>query len=456
MKIIRLIVIFLIVNVAFVKAQTEEDIANERLRQIVENEHPVYLPVMGFSVGVLNFYGEVANKKISPLAGMPAYKINAAMFIDPNHYLRANVSFLVGTMVGEKRSMTDTSQNLNFKTDVMAWGVNLHYDFKNFWPSTPVRPFVSLGAEILQFSSKADMRNDATGQRYNYWSDGTIRNIPEALKYVAPGTIMQRDNKYETDLRELDPYGLGSYSQNVLGIPIDLGLDFKITDRINLRLGYSLHYTFTDNLDNISHKSNNPKYKGNNANDMFSYTYFSLHLDLFSEDRYIIIDNLVADAGDLDFDFLMYGDEDYDGVKDIMDQCPNTPEGYKVDSVGCPIDIDADGIPDYLDKDNSTPLGDIVTDTGEKVDFDELAKRTNIEGINRKEVEAFLQLLRAQSRFGGRPSKPIPSKFKPVDTDADGYISFDELLKAMNNFFDMSSEYTTKDIYELQDYFFEQ
>ena len=43
-------------------------------------------------------------------------------------------------------------------------------------------------------------------------------------------------------------------------------------------------------------------------------------------------------------------DKDKDGVWNKLDQCPNTPRGVKVDSVGCPLDGDHDGVPDYLDQ----------------------------------------------------------------------------------------------------------
>ncbi|MDX1695804.1 MAG: OmpA family protein [Ketobacteraceae bacterium] len=43
-------------------------------------------------------------------------------------------------------------------------------------------------------------------------------------------------------------------------------------------------------------------------------------------------------------------DSDNDGVFDDKDQCPNTPEGVKVDANGCPLDSDKDGVPNYLDK----------------------------------------------------------------------------------------------------------
>ncbi|GHV29424.1 hypothetical protein FACS1894177_00270 [Bacteroidia bacterium] len=47
-------------------------------------------------------------------------------------------------------------------------------------------------------------------------------------------------------------------------------------------------------------------------------------------------------------------------------------------------------------------------------------------------------------------------EYKKIDTDGDGYISFDELLKSINDYFDGNSGYSSDDIKELNDFFFEQ
>jgi len=57
-------------------------------------------------------------------------------------------------------------------------------------------------------------------------------------------------------------------------------------------------------------------------------------------------------------------DSDNDGVADMLDKCPGTPAGVKVDSVGCPLDSDRDGVPDYLDKCPGTPAGVKVDQSG--------------------------------------------------------------------------------------------
>ncbi len=43
-------------------------------------------------------------------------------------------------------------------------------------------------------------------------------------------------------------------------------------------------------------------------------------------------------------------DDDNDGVCNLYDKCPDTPEGLKVDGAGCPLDSDNDGVPDSIDE----------------------------------------------------------------------------------------------------------
>lgn len=63
-------------------------------------------------------------------------------------------------------------------------------------------------------------------------------------------------------------------------------------------------------------------------------------------------------------------DFDKDGVLDSKDQCPNTPEGAQVDVNGCPVDSDKDGVSDDKDKCPGTAAGTAVDNTGCPLDFD--------------------------------------------------------------------------------------
>ena len=443
----------LVISSNFLFAQNDEDYYKSLLREEVTVENPVYMPVIGVGLGVLNFYGEVHDKSLSPLLNKPTYKINVATFLDrKNHYFRTNFYIMFGSMQGEVRSL-DTAFNKNFQSDIINFGINLHYDFKNFLKTSPVRPFVSIGIENVQFNSKTDLfrkEPDGTLQPYYYWTDGTIRNISEEYKTTMPSSIVQRDFKYETDLR-----GNNQYSQSAFAVPIEAGLDFKISDRLNVRVAYALHYTFTDNIDNVSKDVPSTAKYANSFNDMFSYTYFSVHFDMFSDKTTKTIEKLFADVDHFDYELL--ADEDNDGVLDGVDQCPHTPYGVQVDTLtGCPLDGDKDGIPDYLDKQRNTPPGAMVDDYGVEITPDQEASLLNVDGIKRRDVDAFLLLHRAQNHYYGKSSIPIPAKFKKVDTDGDNYISFDEFLKAINDYFDFKNDFSSKDIYDLQDFFFEQ
>ncbi len=63
-------------------------------------------------------------------------------------------------------------------------------------------------------------------------------------------------------------------------------------------------------------------------------------------------------------------DSDGDGVNDLLDKCPATPAGVKVDADGCPIDSDHDGVWDGVDKCPDTPAGATVDTNGCPTDSD--------------------------------------------------------------------------------------
>jgi len=69
-------------------------------------------------------------------------------------------------------------------------------------------------------------------------------------------------------------------------------------------------------------------------------------------------------------DSLARTDSDKDGIVDLKDNCPKTPEGAQVDSVGCPIDTDKDGVADGIDQCPGTAAGVAVGPDGCEADFD--------------------------------------------------------------------------------------
>ena len=425
-----------------------EDIENMLVKE-VENLNPVYKPVIGVGYGTFNFLGDVRNPNMTPFNGTPGYKINVATFLDNKQMIRANFYFMGGSLSGNERSSSDLSHNMNFKSDILLFGINLNYDFDNFYKTyRKVHPFISVGLETFTFESKVDSFG-AEGVKYNYWSDGSIRNAPGGTEGA---TLMKRDYNYETGLRQYN-WGLGQYPQYSFAIPIDVGLDFWLADRVLFRIGASYHFTFTDNIDHVSSK-NTSGIIGDKRMDDFMFTYVSLHLDLFSSDKTLTMNRLFAD---IEWDPTMMGDEDGDGYFDGWDECPHTPFGVETDTLGCPLDNDYDGVPNYMDDEPNSRYGAYVDDRGVEMTDDEIIALTDLsKAVDRKDVAKYIRTPSSYANYRKVSSKEIPPKFVKVDTDGDGYISFEEMMDAVDQFFDFDSNLSTDDIYELNDFFFSQ
>jgi hypothetical protein len=423
----------------------------------VDNLNPVYKPVMGFGIGTFNFLGDIHDPNLSPLNGPLGYLVNVATFIDNRQYFRANFYFMAGTLSGNERSYSDLMRNMNFRSDVLVFGVNINYDFDNFYKKyRRVHPFISVGFETLTFNSKVDSMAEIEGVnvRYNYWPDGTIRNLPFRPSSLEDPTLrmMERDFKYETNLRETD-WGLGDYPQYTFAIPVDVGLDFWISNRILFRVGTSYHFSFTDVIDHVSHK-NTSGIIGDKGNDNFMYTYISLHLDLFSSKKTLAVQRLFAD---IELDLTLIGDADGDGYMDGWDQCPDTPFGIETDTTGCPLDDDSDGIANYLDDEPNSRYGAFVDDRGVEIPEDDLIALLDMSSaVRREDVDLYLRTASSYNNYKNITAGQIPEKFKKIDADGDGYISFDEILDEIDRFFDFDSNLSSEDIYELDDFFFSQ
>ncbi len=447
--------VLLLTHSRVASGQIDEDDEFERmLIEEIEVDDPVYKPVVAFGVGSFNFMGDV-NDFYSGLWGtQPGFRVNVSRFLDRQRNYKLNFFMLYGKLTGNERSYTNLERNLNFQSEIINFGLNFEYTFNHIFRSgSRITPFVSAGAESFQFNSKADLL-DSQGRPYNYWSDGTIRDIPENAPNAHESVMIQRNYVYETDLRSANLYGLGNYPQIAFAIPVDYGLDFRISERVKMRLGSSMHFTFSDMIDNVS--SGGSGITGNNRNDRFSYTYVTFHLDLFSDPEIITVERLFAD---IEFDYTLIEDEDGDGVFDFWDRCPNTPPGVEVDEYGCPIDSDGDGVPDYRDLEPNTRPGAFVDEHGREITPQQLAdmlgKSEN--AVARNEIDLFAYV--SAYRYPGYTRQDyagIPEKFRFLDRDGDGFISFEELIRAIDMFFDGESGLTAEDIYELNDFFFSQ
>jgi hypothetical protein len=416
----------------------------------VEVENPTYMPVIGVAFGTMHFFGDVQNSFPTPFTERSGFKVNVSSPpFDRQKTFVVNFSLLFAEVSGNERSYVNLDRNLNFHSTINAFGVGVEYNFGHLIKKeAPVlKPFVSVGFEPFLFSAKGDLWRGNV--KYHYWSDGTIRNIAETDGVGTLSEVITRDWDFETDLREANLYGLGNYRQFSFAVPIDFGLDFNISERMKMRLGTTFHLTFTDLIDNVSWEGEGVT--GNTANDHFAFTYVGLHLDLFSEPKVRTEELLFAELDD--FDYLMFEDEDGDGIVDGVDDCLGTPEGVDVDSTGCPWDYDQDGVPDYIDDEDSRP-GAIVNDRGVEMSENELESLlTTPNAIARSELDRYLVPSEQRERM---TFDQLDVKFHGLDLDGDKYLSFDELLLAIDDFFDFKSFMVTDEVYEVINFFFAQ
>ncbi|MEA3317529.1 MAG: hypothetical protein U9R54_06190 [Bacteroidota bacterium] len=443
-KLIYITLVFIILSSGAYAQGGYEDLLFEE----VETENPVYLPIIGVGVGVINYYGELNNDTKNLLQGKPSVRINAFQYLDEKHFVKANLYVILGTLSGMEKSYSEVTENLNFQTSINEFGFGVEYNFGHMYSGDKrIRPFLSIGGGLFNFSSKTDLEIDETNESYIYRPDGTIRN--------SVGNIIQRDYEYETDLRKLDLYGRGNYTQNSFSLAGDIGFDLSVSDRVVMRLATSLHYTFTDDLDNISYENEVGRI-GDDLNDMYTLTYVSMNFDLFSDPKTHIIEKLFMDISG-DFDYSLIADGDNDGILDLKDDCLNTPAGVEVDSLGCAFDDDFDGVPNYRDKEIASSKNAIVDEFGKEMTASSIIDGLNsdLNPVDRSEVY-MIPVSMGWSKYTQTSAEEIPQKYKFIDSDGDEYISFDELMNTIDNFFDFESDLTSEDIYDLNNFFFSQ
>ncbi|MHA4894386.1 OmpA family protein [Pedobacter sp. PWIIR3] len=144
----------------------------------------------------------------------------------------------------------------------------------------------------------------------------------------------------------------GGNTISELIIPVGLGAKFKVAEKINFDLGWTVNFVDGDNLDGV--------YKLNS--DRYSYAYAGLEFALGTGKQKAwhnpvaltydeaLAAKRTADGLKSDLDAQraenaklrsdlndLLKDTDGDGVADKLDKCPGTPAGTVVDGAGCPL-----------------------------------------------------------------------------------------------------------------------
>jgi hypothetical protein len=324
-------------------------------------------PIIGAGPGVLTFYGDVNDRwALAPSLSRMGYHLTASQ------YLSRSVAVNFSALYGKLSANEHGPRYLNFESTIRSAGINVMYNFDNLLPmKRRIDPFILIGIEALEFLSKADLF-DATGNKYYYWKDGSIKNIDQNDPNAFSAIPLNRDYVYETDLRTWNKSYFGKYPERTFAVPAGAGFNMYLTDRFSFRMGATMHFTFTDYIDGTS-DVNKANGAGDTKNDKYLETYFTLTFNLFNPKP-----EFISPLSDEEFLALANEDSDGDGVIDFNDSCQGTPPGVPVDKKGCPADSDKDGIPDYADKEPNSPAGAFVDSDGAALDDSTIAQKWRV------------------------------------------------------------------------------
>lgn len=312
-------------------------------------------PTLGLGTGMFTFYGDVANNyaRIHPMSSRVGYTVRIMYPIS-----RA-FDFNIYSIFGKLAATDNTAiRRSNFESTIRTGGINLGYNFNHLLhPDRVVSPYITLGLESFEFLSKTDLA-DKNGNEYYYWNDGSIRNVDENDPAAGSSMYLYRDYNYESDLREQNLDGLGKYQERSWAIPLGFGAKMDLSPKVKFFIGSSMHFTFTDLIDNVTGESVGDRV-GSPKNDRYLFSYFTLSYN-FEVNRKgpAGLDSNVM-ITDPDLAYILYDDEDADGVPDIKDEAPHTPKSATVEKNGVPEDNDKDGIGDYRDIEPTTTLAEV-------------------------------------------------------------------------------------------------
>lgn len=243
------------------------------------------------------------------------------------HRFGLQADFLMGSLEGNNdKELNDGTMptgrpNSSFETDInYAIGLSGVLTFGSInWLSskTNVVPYVTAGGGYMSYSPTFTPTGSSTSEEYR-----------------------------------------GGEKQESFYVPVGVGLKFRLSDLVNLDLGYRAHFVDRDDLDATT------MVQSESHLDKFSYGFLGIEFALGAKRKtQLMFDNPVSKLNDVVMSMqskvdslgMALQDSDGDGVADMFDKEPNTPAGCPVDSHGVSLDTDGDGVPDCRDKELITP-----------------------------------------------------------------------------------------------------
>ncbi len=222
---------------------------------------------IGGGAGVMMYYGDLNQRVFAPVQPLLdldpdylSYQLSAERSLSKGTSLK--LSFTKGRFIANDRAIdnngnlltdnTNFNRSLNSLTLINDLSLSYYFYTDNdriFGKRAFVSPFFSLGAGITHYVVYGDLFG-AGGTRYYYWGDNTIRTLAETDPLSATAVVVNQDGVFETNLSELETET--SYLPYTISFPLSAGLKFRLGNRLNLNLEYSVRYTLTDHIDDVS------------------------------------------------------------------------------------------------------------------------------------------------------------------------------------------------------------
>ena len=269
--------------------------------------------------------------------------------------------------------------NINFYKEQNQWNV-----------------YAAAGIGLMAYNAKVDAGTGQTGSVDPY----DFSTIPRLTGNNSPGSIGGRreainalkgllDGVYETpaeghaDETALT-FGGDNYTVNPV-ITVAAGVRYRLGRRVEIELEHRIGWSNDDLLDGQRWQENG----GTNTAqgfpasvtaltrdfDSYNHTTIGLHFRLGPGEESLWWSNPLTEVYSSaqearEIVKRLTDDSDRDGVPDLYDKEPDTPEGSPVDGQGRTLDSDGDGYPDQEDDEPFTPKGCDVDGSGVALDAD--------------------------------------------------------------------------------------
>ena len=260
--------------------------------------------------------------------------------------------------------------NINFYKEQSKWNI-----------------YVAAGIGLMAYNTKVDALN-ASNEIYDFSSipgyDPTIgtdlnnrRDILDALNNLMDGEF-ETPGEVNGDVRGFT-LGDDTYQVNP-AITAAAGFRYRLSRRVEIEIEHRMGWTNDDLLDGQrwqESRSGGPNGVSALTGDFDSYnqTTIGLHFRIGPGEESLWWSNPLTDVYSgvqeaKDIVRKLTDDADSDGIPDLYDQEPDTPEGMVVDAQGITMDSDGDGYPDTRDDQPYTPKGCDVDENGVALDSD--------------------------------------------------------------------------------------